>query len=111
MPVVQRTGRAVRPQLRPGHAGARCDDQRDRTHLEHGTGTGSGNLVARKGIQVKDGGVHAGQEQVERPGRVITPEEVIFPYQLLTRIGHVDLNALTESVQRDAVIAKKMKTP
>jgi hypothetical protein len=31
--------------------------------------------------------------------------------QLLTRIGHVDLNALTESVQRDAVIAKKMKTP
>jgi len=29
--------------------------------------------------------------------------------QLLTRIGYVDLNALTESVQRDIVIAKEMK--
>jgi hypothetical protein len=29
--------------------------------------------------------------------------------QLLTRIGYVDLNALTESVQRDIVIAREMK--
>jgi hypothetical protein len=29
--------------------------------------------------------------------------------QLLTRIGYVDLNALTESVQRDIAIAKEMK--
>jgi len=29
--------------------------------------------------------------------------------QLLTRIGYVDLNALTESVQRDIIIAREMK--
>jgi hypothetical protein len=29
--------------------------------------------------------------------------------QLLTRIGQVDLNALTESVERDIFIAKEMK--
>jgi hypothetical protein len=31
--------------------------------------------------------------------------------QLLTRIGYVDINALTESVQRDIAIVREMKSP